>query len=120
MTTWATSTIDVIALTQRPASAPTPIAIATRPNSLARRRRRSLASVASALRGRKLIVAAGRFGVRPQAWADLCAAGDQSQGVASSLRQRHVVAVDHFGAAGGAENMRDVARLAAANAFGVQ
>ncbi len=61
MTTWARLAIDVIALTLRPASMPTPMAIATNPGSVARRRTRSLASAPSALRGRKLIAAAERF-----------------------------------------------------------
>src|SRR5271157_2199566 len=120
MTICAKSTIDVIALTQRPASTPTPIASATSPHSLARRRARSLAMATSARRGGNFMVAASLFRERSRAWANLCAAGGAKPRAASPLRQGHVVAMDHLGAPRGSEDVDDVARLAAADALGVQ
>ncbi len=49
----------------------------------------------------------------------LCAARRFKQG-ASALGERHVVAMDHLGAAARAEEARDVARIASANPLGVQ
>ena len=39
---------------------------------------------------------------------------------ASSAAERHVVAMDHFGPTGSPKDMCDVARIASANALGVQ
>src|SRR5208337_4976158 len=120
MTTWAKLTISVMALTATPASTPTPIASATSPSSLARRRARNLAMRTSAGRG-VFIETPGRMQRSCAACPDLCATcRPKPRAAASAARQRHVVAMDHFGAARRPEEMGDIARVAPADAFGMQ
>ena len=109
--------MNVITLTQTPATAPIATASATSPSSPPRRRDRNAARAAAAPRGEKIMVAAV-IGNGLRASATLCVGSRPKPSCASSPAcERHVVAMDHFGAARRAEDLGDVARLAAANAL---
>src|ERR1700733_6466884 len=125
--TCATLTILVIAATHRPASTPTPIASAVMPNSLARRRARTVARAISPGRGTDISRARRSTGVLPM--IELMRGGsDHAKGGgdprrrrrAPSAGERHVVAMDHLRPPRGSKDMRDVARIAAADALGVE
>src|SRR5271170_6744724 len=73
--------MNVIALTETPASTPTPIASATRPSSLAPRRARSLARATSERRGGIFIVAPGSVRECVTSWTPFCLSSGDSRGV---------------------------------------
>ncbi len=116
----ATLTRVVITATHRPARTPTPTASAVRPSSLARKRARTVAYMTSAGRGTEIRRARRSptepmfklmHGARPP-----CQGRAAGQVPESAMSSRWIISARP----GGPEDMRDVARIAAADALGVQ
>src|ERR1700729_1897483 len=121
--TCARLTALVITATHKPARTPMPIASAVMPNSLARNLERAVASAISAGRGTETNRARRRTGepiVQAYARRALLCQGRLARRPVSESGKRHVVAMNHFGAACRPENMGDIARITAADALRMQ
>src|SRR5574337_1366148 len=120
MSMCAVLAIKVITATQTPAAAPAATASATSPSSWPRSQARSLATATSARRVGSLIATARVEESATRAWkSDLGATPRGSQGP-RTLDERHVVAMNHLGAARRAENLGDIARIASSYRLGVR